>query len=57
MIVSIVGIVIGILILGAGIFYLVKEKKDAESKKIYIITSVIGAVITVVMVIKLILSL
>lgn len=57
MIVSIVGIVIGILILGAGIFYLVKEKKDAESKKIYIITSVIGAVITAAMVIKLILSL
>ncbi len=57
MIVSIVCIVIGILILGAGIFYLVKEKKDAESKKIYIITLVIGAVITAVMAVKLILSL
>lgn len=39
-----IGLIIGILVLGAGIYYLVKEKQDPESKKIYTIISVIGAV-------------
>lgn len=45
MTVSIIGIVIGALILGAGIYYLVKEKNDAESRKIYSVVSAVGAVI------------
>ena len=45
MAIKIIGIIIGILVLGAGIYYLVKEKHDPESKKIYSIVSVIGGVI------------
>ena len=48
MLTKIIGLIIGVLIFGAGIYYLVKEKHDPESKKIYTIVSVIGAVITVV---------
>ena len=48
MVTKIIGLIIGVLILGAGIYYLVKEKPDPESKKIYTIVSVIGTVITVV---------
>lgn len=47
MAIKIVGLIIGILILGAGVYYLAKEKTDKESKKIYAITSVMGALITV----------
>ena len=46
MIIRIAGIIIGVLILIGGLYYLVKEgRDDAESKKIYNIVSVIGAVI------------
>lgn len=47
MIVTIIGLLIGLLVLGAGIYYLVKEKEDPESKKIYTVVTVIGLVITV----------
>ena len=36
-------IIIGCMILGAGIYYLIQEKDNAESRKIYGITSLIGA--------------
>ena len=42
MIIKIMGLIIGILILGAGIYYLAKEKDDPESKKIYTIVSAVG---------------
>ena len=48
MIVKIIGLIIGLLVLGAGICYLVKEKQDAESRKIYTVVSVIGGVIAAV---------
>ena len=55
MIGPIIGIIIGCLIFGAGMYYLSKEgKKDPESKKIYSIISAIGAVIAVVALIVLI---
>ena len=44
---KIIGLLIGILVLGAGIYYTGKEKNDPESRKIYRIASVIGAVIAV----------
>ena len=47
MAIKIIGLIIGILVLGAGIYYLVKEKQDPESKKIYTIVSVIGGIIAV----------
>lgn len=46
MTVKIIGLIIGILVLGAGIYYLVKEKHDPEAKKIYTVVSVIGGVVT-----------
>ena len=48
MIIKIIGLVIGLLVLGAGIYYLVKEKKDAESRKIYTVVSIIGGMIAAV---------
>lgn len=47
-------IIIGRMILGAGIYYLIQEKDNAESRKIYGITSLIGAVILLVAVFLLI---
>ncbi len=43
-----IGLVIGILIFAAGIYYRVKEKSDAESRKIYTVIAVIGALIAAV---------
>ena len=48
MIIKIIGLIIGVFVLGMGIFYLVKEKDDKESRKIYTIISVIGAVVAIV---------
>lgn len=48
MAIKIIGLIIGVLVLGAGIYYLAKEKHDPESKKIYTIVSVIGGMITAV---------
>lgn len=48
MVVKIIGLIIGILVLGAGIYYLVREKSDAESKRIYTVVSILGAVIAAV---------
>lgn len=48
MIVKIIGLIIGLLVFGAGICYLVKEKQDAEARKIYTVVSVIGGVIAAV---------
>ena len=53
MTVSIIGIIIGVAVLVAGIYYLVKEKNDAESKKIYSVVSVLGALLTLVMLLRL----
>ncbi len=48
MAVKIIGLIIGLLVLGAGIYYLTKEKHDPESKKIYSIVSLIGGIIAAV---------
>ena len=48
MAVKIIGLIIGILVLGAGIYYLTKEKHDPESRKIYTIVSVIGGIVAAV---------
>ena len=45
MTVKVIGLIIGILILCFGIYYLVKEKNDPESKKIYSIASALGIII------------
>ena len=48
MAIQIIGLIIGILVFGAGIYYLAKEKQDPESKKIYTIVSIVGAVLAVI---------
>ena len=44
MMVCIIGILIGVLVLGTGIYYLHQEKHDSESRKIYTIVRVGAAV-------------
>lgn len=56
MIIGIIGLIIGILVAVAGIYYLGKEKNDPESKKIYGTITVIGVVVAIVMIIKIVLS-
>lgn len=48
MAIKIIGLIIGILILCAGIYCLVKEKHDPESRKIYTIAGATGAVLAAV---------
>lgn len=55
MIFNVVALIIGVLLLGAGIYYLVQEKSDGESKKIYGITAAVGAVIVIIILARLLL--
>lgn len=55
MTIGIIGTVIGLGVLGAGLYYLVKEKHDSESKRIYSIVSAVGAAVIVLSVLKLVL--
>ncbi len=57
MIISIIGMLIGALVAGVGVYYLIKEKRDKESVKIYGIISGVGGVIFIGMLVKLILEL
>ena len=47
MVIKIIALIIGVLVLGAGLYYLSKEKHDPESRKIYGIVSAVGAVIAI----------
>lgn len=53
MVITVIGLLVGLVIFVAGIFYLHKEKEDAESRKIYGITAGAGGVIFVAMVLRL----
>ena len=48
--------IIGAMILGAGIYYLAKEKTDREARKIYTITTVAGALVLAGAILKLVLA-
>ena len=48
MTIKLIGLVIGVLVLDTGIYYLAQEKHDPESKKIYTSLSAAEAVITAV---------
>ncbi len=54
MIISIIGIMIGVSILGAGLYFLFKEKNDPESRKIYSIIAVAGGILLLAMILKLV---
>lgn len=45
--IKIIGLLIGLLIFGCGLYYLIKEKADKESRIIYTITTVAGAIIAI----------
>ncbi len=45
---KIIGLLIGLVVLGAGVYYLAKEKKDPESRKIYSITAAAGSAVAIV---------
>lgn len=45
MVIKIIGLIIGILVLCAGVYFLAKEKHDPESRKIYTVVSVVGGII------------
>lgn len=49
---NIIGLIFGLIIFGAGIYYLLKEKEDKESQKIYKITTAVGAIIIVFIIFK-----
>ena len=57
MIISVIGMLIGALVAGVGVYQLIKEKQDKESVKIYGIISGVGGVIFIGMLVKLILEL
>lgn len=56
MIFNIIVLLIGAVILGAGVYYLVREKNDRESLKIYSVISGVGAVIVIAMILKIIME-
>lgn len=45
---KIIGLIIGVLLVIAGLYYLSQSKDDAESKKIYGICTAVGVVIVAV---------
>lgn len=45
--IKIIGLLIGLLILGFGLYYLIKEKEDKESRMIYTVTAIVGAILAI----------
>ena len=54
--ITILALLVGLFILGGGIYFLAKEKADRESRTIYLITTLVGAVIVLGDVVKIALS-
>lgn len=44
MTIKIIGLAIGLLVLGAGVYYLSQEKADAEARRIYLWIGAVAAV-------------
>ncbi len=44
MAIKIIGTIIGGMILAAGLYYLVKEREDEQSRRIYTVVSIVGGV-------------
>ena len=55
MIITIVFLIAGAAIFIGGLYYMLKERHDAQSKKIYVATSLIGAAVTAATVLKIVL--
>ena len=54
MILGIISAIIGVMVLAFGIYYLIKEKSDPESKKIYTTASIGGALVLIFGVLKIV---
>ena len=54
MVFNVIALIIGLLIFSGGLYYLVKEKNDRESKKIYGIATAVGALIASGFIVKII---
>lgn len=52
---TVIILLVGLLILGGGLYYLVKSSTDPESRRIYGLTAAVGAVIIAGAVLKLLL--
>jgi len=55
-IITVIGLIIGAMVFGFGLYYLKKSGDDAESKKIYGITMAVGAAIVIALVVKIIIA-
>ena len=55
MVIKIIGLIVGILVLAAGVYYYAKEKHDPESRKIYSVISLIGVILAAVCAVLLVL--
>ena len=51
-----IALLTGALVLGVGLYYLVKEKSDRESVKIYATISGVGALIVIAVLIKILIA-
>lgn len=56
MVIGIIGMLIGLMVAALGIYYLIQEKEDRESQKIYGIISAIGGLVFIAMLLYLILK-
>lgn len=52
--ITILFLICGLIVLAGGIYYLLKEKQDKESRKIYAITVLVGALIVIGTIIKIV---
>ena len=57
MIFKCIGLVIGILVLAAGLYYRAKEKADLESRRIYTVVSIVGGLLAAVMAVLILIAL
>ncbi|MCD7951250.1 MAG: hypothetical protein LUG12_13530 [Erysipelotrichaceae bacterium] len=53
MIFNVIGLLVSVMILGGGLYYLLQSKDDKESRNIYLIISLIGAIATIIFIIRL----
>lgn len=51
---SIIGLIIGVMILAAGLYFFIQDKDDSESRRIYATASGAGVLIGIIAVITLI---
>ena len=55
-IMTILGLIVGVFLSGAGIYYFVQNKNDRESKRVYSVITAIGLLILISMVVKIIVT-